>query len=91
MTILSVTTRGQVTFRKDVLQHLGIRPGDKIRLELLPDGRAELKADQPKGSWRALHGMLKGKTNGACYTIEEINNAIADAGAAAGTAGLDSK
>ncbi|MEA0672209.1 AbrB/MazE/SpoVT family DNA-binding domain-containing protein, partial [Xanthomonas campestris] len=29
MTTLTVTARGQVTFRKDVLQHLGIRPGDK--------------------------------------------------------------
>lgn len=63
MTTLTSTTRGQVTFWKDVLQHLGIRPGGKIRLELLPDGRAELNADQLKGSWRALHGMLKGKGN----------------------------
>ena len=39
MTTLTVTARGQVTFRKDVLQHLGIRPGDKIELDLLPDGR----------------------------------------------------
>ncbi len=26
MTTLTVTARGQVTFRKDVLQHIGIRP-----------------------------------------------------------------
>ncbi|WP_144430426.1 MULTISPECIES: AbrB/MazE/SpoVT family DNA-binding domain-containing protein, partial [Pseudomonas syringae group] len=32
MTTLTVTARGQVTFRKDVLQHLGIRLGDKIEL-----------------------------------------------------------
>ena len=88
MTTLSVTTRGQVTFRKDILKHLGIQPGGKIRLDLLPDGRAELKADQPKGSWRALHGMLKGKGDGPRFTIEEINDAIAEAGAAAGVAGL---
>ena len=30
MTTLTVTARGQVTFRKDVLQHLGIKPGDKL-------------------------------------------------------------
>ena len=34
MTTLTVTARGQVTFRKDVLQHLGIRPGDKIELDI---------------------------------------------------------
>ena len=62
MTTLTVTARGQVTLRKDLLQHLGIRPGDKIRLDLLPGGRAELKADRPQGSWRALAGFLRGKT-----------------------------
>jgi len=49
MTTLTVTARGQVTFRKDVLQHLGIRPGDKIELDLLPDGRGVLKAARPQG------------------------------------------
>ena len=49
MATLTVTSRGQVTFRKDVLKHLGIRPGEKIELDLLPDGRAELKAARPRG------------------------------------------
>ena len=84
MTTLTVTARGQVTFRKDVLQHLGIKPGEKIELDLLPDGRAELKATQQKGSFRELAGFLKGKTNGKVLTIEEIDDAIADASAAAG-------
>ena len=30
MATLTVTARGQVTFRKEVLQHLGIRPGEKL-------------------------------------------------------------
>lgn len=84
MTILTVTARGQVTFRKDVLKHLGLRPGDRIRLDLLPDGRAELKAERPQGSWRALQGVLKGKTSGARLSIEEINDTIAEAGHTAG-------
>ncbi len=86
MTTLTVTARGQVTFRKGVLQHLGIKPGERIELELLPDGRAELKAAQPKGSFGELRGLLKGKTNGARLSIDEINDAIAEAGAAAGDA-----
>jgi bifunctional DNA-binding transcriptional regulator/antitoxin component of YhaV-PrlF toxin-antitoxin module len=89
MTTLSVTARGQITFRKDVLKHLGIKPGEKIRLDLLPGGRAELSADRPQGSWRDLQGILKGKGNGARFTIEEINEAIAEAGAAAGMSGLE--
>lgn len=81
MTILTITARGQVTFRKDILQHLGIKPGEKIQLNLLPDGRAELKATMPDVSFRALAGFLKGKTNGSVLTIQEINDAISDAGA----------
>ena len=50
MATLTVTTRGQVTFRKEVLQHLGIKPGEKIELDLLPDGRGLLKATRPSGS-----------------------------------------
>jgi bifunctional DNA-binding transcriptional regulator/antitoxin component of YhaV-PrlF toxin-antitoxin module len=84
MATLTVTERGQVTFRKEVLNHLGIRPGDRIRLDLLPDGRAELRAEQPEGSWSALHNILKGKGNGRTLSIDEIEDAIADAGAAAG-------
>ena len=85
MTVLTVTARGQVTFRKHVLKHLGIRPGDKIRLELLPDGRAELKAERPQGSWQTLRGFLKGRTSGARLSIEEINETIAEAGKVAGS------
>jgi bifunctional DNA-binding transcriptional regulator/antitoxin component of YhaV-PrlF toxin-antitoxin module len=89
MTVLTVTARGQVTFRKEVLKHLGIQPGETITLDLLPGGRAEVRAVKPKGSWDDLRGILKGKGNGVRLTIEEINDAIAEAGAAAGMAGLN--
>ncbi len=39
MKTLTVTSREQVTFRKEVLQHLGIQPGEEIELELLPGGQ----------------------------------------------------
>ena len=47
MTTLTVTARGQVTFRKDVLKHLGIQPGDKIRLR--PDPRLVHLFDESTG------------------------------------------
>lgn len=84
MSTLTVTARGQVTFRKEVLQHLGIKPGERIELDLLPDGRAELKAAQPKGTFRQLQGILKDKTNGSRLSIQEINEAIAEAGGGSG-------
>jgi AbrB family looped-hinge helix DNA binding protein len=81
MTILTVTARGQVTFRKDVLQHLGINPGDKIELDKLPDGRVALRAAKPSGKIDAFLGLLAGKSKKVA-TLEEINEA-----AAAGWAG----
>ncbi len=84
MTVLSVTSRGQVTFRREVLAHLGIKPGDKIEIDLLPGGRAQLSAARPRGPVSQLTGLLAGRTNGATLTIDEIEQAIAKAGAAAG-------
>lgn len=78
MTTLTVTARGQVTFRKDVLQHLGIKPGEKIELHLLPDGRGILKAARPSGTIESFVGMLAGRTK-KIATIEEINEATARA------------
>ena len=74
MTTLTVTARGQVTFRKDVLQHLGIKPGERIELDLLPDGRATLKAARPAGSMAGFVGLLAGRTTKVA-TIEEIDEA----------------
>lgn len=86
MTTLTVTAKGQVTIRRDILNHLGVRPGDQIELDLLPGGKAELSAAKPKGSFRDIQGFLKGKAHGAVLTIEEINEAIAEAWSEAGQA-----
>jgi len=75
MATLTVTARGQVTFRKDVLRHLGIKPGDKIELDLLPDGRGVLKAARPSGSIDGFVGLLAGQSSKVA-TLEEINVAI---------------
>lgn len=78
MTTLTVTAKGQVTFRKDVLQHLGIRPGEKIELDLLPDGKGLLKAARPAGTICGFVGLLAGRTRKVA-SIEEMNDATAQA------------
>lgn len=82
MSKLTVTARGQVTFRKKVMQHLGVKPGGKIEIDLLPDGRGLIRAARPTGKIQDFFGVLAGKTKKVA-TIEEINEA-----AAAGWAGL---
>ena len=78
MATLTITARGQVTFRKEVLQHLGIKPGEKIELELLPDGRGMLKAARLSGTIADFVGLFAGRTKKVA-TIEEINEATAQA------------
>ncbi len=74
MTTLTITERGQVTLRKDVLQHLGIKPGDKIELDLLPDGRGILKAARQTGTINGFIGLLSNQTKKVA-SIEEIKTA----------------
>jgi len=74
MTTLMVTSRGQVTFRKKVLEHLGIKAGEKIELDLLPDGRGMIRAAKPTGKIQDFFGVLAGKTKKVA-TIEEMDEA----------------
>jgi bifunctional DNA-binding transcriptional regulator/antitoxin component of YhaV-PrlF toxin-antitoxin module len=78
MTTLTVTSRGQVTFRKEVLQHLGIRPGEKIELDLLPNGQGVLKAARANGTVADFVGLLAGRSK-KIATLEEISEATAQA------------
>jgi bifunctional DNA-binding transcriptional regulator/antitoxin component of YhaV-PrlF toxin-antitoxin module len=81
MITLTVTARGQVTFRRDVLRHMGLQPGQKIELEKSPNGQVTLKAARPAGVIDGFLNVLAGKATQVA-TLDEI-----DDGAAAGWAG----
>jgi AbrB family looped-hinge helix DNA binding protein len=76
MSTLTVTAKGQVTLRKDLLEHLGVHPGEKITVDKLPDGRIEVKAAQPAGKISDVFNYLK-KKKGPSLSIEEINKIAA--------------
>lgn len=76
MSTLTVTAKGQVTLRKDLLQHLGVHPGEKISVDKLPDGRIEMKAERPAGKISDVFNLLKRK-NGPSLSIKEINDVAA--------------
>jgi AbrB family looped-hinge helix DNA binding protein len=76
MSTLTITAKGQVTLRKDLLQHLGVRPGEKILVNKLPDGRIEVKAALPTGKISDVFDFLK-RENGPTLSIEEINEIAA--------------
>jgi AbrB family looped-hinge helix DNA binding protein len=77
MTQLTITAKGQVTFKKDLLKHLGVKPGEKVDVSLLPDGRVELKPMKPSGSIEGFVGLLKGKTKKR-LSIAEMNKIAAE-------------
>ncbi len=76
MSTLTVTAKGQVTLRKDILRHLGVHPGEQLTLEKLPDGRIEVKAARPTGQISEVFGFLK-RPNGAHLSIEELSELAA--------------
>ncbi len=76
MSVLTVTAKGQVTLRKALLQHLGVRPGEKICVEMLPGGRIEIRTAQPAGGISDLFGALERK-GGRTLPIEEIERIAA--------------
>jgi AbrB family looped-hinge helix DNA binding protein len=77
MTTLTVTAKGQVTLRKDILMHLGVHPGEKISVDKLSDGRIEVRAARPTGKISDVFNFLK-RENGPSLSIEEINQIAAE-------------
>lgn len=61
MGTLKVTAKGQVTLRKDVLSHLGVRPGETISVNKLPGGAVEVRAARPGGRISDVFNLLKRK------------------------------
>jgi len=73
---LTVTAKGQVTLRKDVLRHLGVQPGEKIVVDKLPNGQLKVRAARQTGHISKFFGSLQ-KDDGICLTIDEINEVAA--------------
>jgi hypothetical protein len=73
MSTLAVNAKGQITSRKDhLLKHLGVRPGEKIAVHKLPDGRIEVRAARPTGKISDAFGFLKRKDRPS-LSIEKMN------------------
>jgi antitoxin PrlF len=54
----TVTGRGQMTIPKAIREHLGLKPGDRVKFFVHPDGSVVLL---PKVPVTALRGMLNAK------------------------------
>ena len=74
MSTLTVSAKGQITLRKDLLKHLGVQAGEKIVVDKLPGDRIEIKASRPTGKISDVFDFLK-RENGPSLSIEEISEA----------------
>lgn len=76
----AITVKGQATIPKAIREHLGLKPGDRVKFFVHPDGSVVLL---PKLSAAALRGIVKSRPSRP-VTIEEMTKAAAE-GAARGT------
>jgi antitoxin PrlF len=69
----TVTIKGQATLPKAVRDHLGLKPGDRVKFFIHPDGTVVMLPLIPAS---ALRGILK-RPGQKPVTIEEMDDAIA--------------
>jgi AbrB family looped-hinge helix DNA binding protein len=68
----TITIKGQATIPKPIRDHLGLKPGDKVKFFIHPDGSVALLPSRPISS---LRGILK-NTRRKTVTIEEMREAV---------------
>src|SRR5580693_5022556 len=64
----AITLKGQATIPKAIREHLRLKPGDRVKFFLHPDGSVVLL---PKVSASALRGIVKSRRRRA-VTIEQV-------------------
>jgi antitoxin PrlF len=70
----TITVKGQATIPKAIREHLGLKPGDRIKFFVHPDGTVVLLPKLPASS---LRGMIKSRHRRP-VTIEEMSKAAMD-------------
>jgi bifunctional DNA-binding transcriptional regulator/antitoxin component of YhaV-PrlF toxin-antitoxin module len=87
---ITLSGRGQFTLNKGFLEHLGVKPGEQVSINKMPDGKLEISAKKDKWTvneakeyFRTLLGESK-----IHLTIDEMNDAIADGYVEAGMKGM---
>jgi len=75
----AITVKGQATIPSAVRKHLGLKPGDRVKFFMHPDGSVVLL---PKLPASALRGIVKSRRRRP-VTIEEMTDAAREGAAGA--------
>jgi len=70
----AITVKGQATIPKAIREHLRLKPGDRVKFFVHPDGSVVLL---PKLSAAGLRGIVKSSRRRS-VTIEEMTEAAAE-------------
>jgi AbrB family looped-hinge helix DNA binding protein len=79
----TITSKGQITIPKEVRERLGLETGDRIEIYVEPDGRAVIERTL---KLEELADILPRPSK--ALSVEEINQAIAEAAAKQAMRGL---
>jgi bifunctional DNA-binding transcriptional regulator/antitoxin component of YhaV-PrlF toxin-antitoxin module len=74
MTALTITSKGQITLRRELLQYLGIAPGQQVEIHKQANGVLTLQAKAPEGL-EAFAGCLPAPPR--ALSVDEMNDIIA--------------
>jgi antitoxin PrlF len=74
MTALTVTAKGQITLRHELLQYLGIAPGQQVEVDKLANGVLALHA-KPTQGLKAFAGCLPPPAT--ALSVKDMNQIIA--------------
>lgn len=86
MSTAILSSKGQITIPKDIRDDLNLTTGSRLLFVKLPNGQYRLLPRT--GAAEDLIGMLH-DPEASPLTIQEINEAIADGGAASGLRGFE--
>ena len=68
----AITVKGQATIPKAIREHLRLKPGDRVKFFLHPDGSVVLLPKRPAS---VLRGIVRAARRAP--TVEEMNEAVA--------------
>lgn len=75
MPTLTVTAKGQITLRQDLLKHLGVVPGQKVEVHKLPDGTLTVRSHIQDGDVNDFIACLY-KPDTPIVSIDGMNEII---------------
>jgi bifunctional DNA-binding transcriptional regulator/antitoxin component of YhaV-PrlF toxin-antitoxin module len=78
MATLTITAKGQITLKRELLRHLNVSPGQKVQVNMLPDGRLVVGAAPKTSSIAKFSGCLA-KAGTPRLTIAQIKKITEDA------------